>query len=281
MGCPEPLVVSSEPRVGCPEPLMVCLSNHFLSSFLKGELLLDQVYLSVVIPAYNEESRIGSTLEQVIGFLSAQPYSWEVLVADDGSTDSTNRLVADLAQTQPSLRLLGLKHRGKGWAVGHGMLQANGAYRLLCDADLSVPIEQVDRLLPPQVENVDIAIGSREVLGARRIGEPPRRHLMGRIYNALVRLIAVPGLQDTQCGFKCFRQEVVPDLFQRQTMQGFAFDVEILFLALKSGIKVQEVPIDWYYRDHSKVRTLRDSLAMSLDLLKIRWRHRHGRRKPA
>ena len=118
--------------------------------------------------------------------------------------------MAELAQTQPGLRLLSLSHQGKGGAVGHGMLQAKGAYRLFCDADLSVPIEQVDRLLPPHVENVDIAIGSREVPGARRIGEPPRRHLMGRIYNTLVRLVAVPGLQDTQCGFKCFRQEVVP-----------------------------------------------------------------------
>ena len=233
-----------------------------------------QVFLSVVIPAYNEESRIGSTLERVIGFLSAQSYSWEILVADDGSTDSTGRLVSEVAQTQPGLRLLSLNHRGKGWAVRNGMLEAKGAYRLFCDADLSVPIEQVARLLPPQVENVGVAIGSREVQGARRIGEPPRRHLMGRIYNALVRLIAVAGLQDTQCGFKCFRQEVVPDLFQRQTMPGFAFDVEILFLALKSGTKVQEVPVDWYYQDRSKVRTIRDSLAMTLDLMKIRWRHR-------
>lgn len=237
---------------------------------------MSQVFLSIIIPAYNEESRIGETVEQVIGYLSSRPYTWEILVADDGSTDATGRLVADLAAIHHNLRLISLCHRGKGWAVKNAMLGAHGQYRLLCDADLSVPIEQVERFLPPQVGEVDIAIGSRETAGARRIGEPFRRHFMGRVYNMLVRLLAVPGLADTQCGFKCFRCEIVPELFQRQTMDGFAFDVEALFLATRAGMTLREIPVDWYFRERSKVRTFRDSWFMTLDLLKIRWRHRGG-----
>lgn len=237
---------------------------------------MDQVFLSLVIPAYNEEARISATLERVISYLQGRSYSWEVLVADDGSTDGTSGLVAEAAATQPNLRVVSLGHRGKGWAVKNAMLAAKGEYRVLCDADLSVPIEQVERLIPPQTEGVDIALGSRAAQGARRIGEPPRRHLMGRIYNALVRTIAVSGIHDTQCGFKCYRGAVVPSLFERQTMDGFAFDVEMLFLAGKDGMTLREVPVDWYYREHSKVRAFRDSLAMTLDLVRIRWRHLRG-----
>ena len=238
---------------------------------------MDQVFLSVVIPAYNEETRISGTLRQVIEFLGARPYSWEIVVADDGSTDATARLVDELAKAHPNLRLLTLGHRGKGWAVKNAMLASHGEYRLLCDADLSVPIEQVERLLPPQCEGVDIALGSRDAPGARRIGEPRRRRLMGRVYNTLARLMATRGLHDTQCGFKCFRQAVVPHLFQRQTMDGFAFDVQVLFLARKSGLTVREVAVDWYYRERSKVRPFRDSMSMTLDLLKIRWRYLIGK----
>lgn len=232
-----------------------------------------QPYLSIVIPAYNEESRIVSTLEQVISFLSSRSYTWEVLVADDGSTDSTAALVRDFAVQRPSVRLLCLSHQGKGWAVKHGMLAATGQYRFLCDADLSMPFEQVERFLSPMMEGVDIAIGSRELANSRRIGEPARRHLMGRIYNWLVRILAVPGVRDTQCGFKCFRGDVAPELFREQTTAGFAFDVEILFLARRAGLTIQEVGIDWYYREQSKVRPVLDSLAMTWDLLEIRWRH--------
>ena len=234
------------------------------------------VFLSIVIPTYDEESLILGTLEQVVGFLATCQYSWEVVVADDGSTDGTAQLVGNFAANHPGVRLLCLRHHGKGWAVQQGMLEAYGEYRFLCDADLSMPIEQLERFLPPRVSDLDIGIGSREAPGARRVGEPAFRHIMGRIYNILVRSLAVPGVNDTQCGFKCFRGEIVPQLFHRQTMHGFAFDVEVLFLAAREGLNVREIPIDWYYRQQSKVRPLRDALFMTRDLLKIRWRYSRG-----
>lgn len=240
---------------------------------------LPDPFLSLVIPAYNEELRILRTLGQIVRFLNTRSYSYEVVVVDDGSDDSTAALVSDFASRHSNIRILTLSHRGKGWAVKNGMLAASGCYRFLCDADLSMPIEQVDRFLPPQLVGFDIAIGSRESQGSRRIGEPSRRHFMGRFYNALVRLVAVPGIDDTQCGFKCFKGEIAPELFQSQTIDGFAFDVEVLYLALQRGFKMQEVGIDWYYRERSKVHPLRDSLRMTRDLLKIRWRHRRSRRK--
>lgn len=238
---------------------------------------MPQPFLSIVIPAYNEEPRILRTLGQVVRFLDSRNYSWEVVVVDDGSTDTTADLVDDFASRHSNVRLLRVEHRGKGWAVRHGMLDAIGSYRFLCDADLSMPIEQVDRFLPPQLDGVDIAIGSREAPDSRRIGEPSKRHLMGRFYNTLVRLLAVPGVNDTQCGFKCFRGETVPDLFGKQTIHGFAFDVELLYLAGRAGLTVKEVGIDWYYRELSKVRPVQDSLRMTRDLLKVRWRHRRSR----
>ncbi len=235
---------------------------------------MPQPYLSVVIPAFNEELRISDTLSQIVAYLTAQDYGWEVVVADDGSQDQTAQLVDQVNLEHPNVTCLRLPHRGKGWAVKNGMLAAQGEYRLLCDADLSVPFAQVERLLPPLGPGFDIVLGSREAPGAERFGEPVRRHLMGRVFNLLVSRLAVPGLADTQCGFKCFRGEVAEDLFGRQTIDGFSFDVELLHLAHKRGLTFAEVGVDWYYRSESKVRPFRDSLSMTLDLLKIRWRHR-------
>jgi glycosyltransferase involved in cell wall biosynthesis len=231
-----------------------------------------------VIPVYNEEPRISGTLEQIVSFLERWPHTWEVVISDDGSTDASAELIGKFASRYPNVHLLSLPHRGKGWAVKNGMLAAQGQYRLLCDADLSVPIEQVERLLPPQAEAVDVAIGSREAPVSRRIGEPERRHLMGRVYNALVQLLAVPGVRDTQCGFKCFRGEVVPDLFQGRIIDGFGFDVEVLYRARRAGMSVREFGVDWYYRERSKVRPVHDSIAMTCDLLRMRWRYRRRRR---
>ena len=233
-------------------------------------------FLSVVIPTYNEEARIRRTLDRITQYLATREYRWEVVVSDDGSTDGTSRLVEEAAAVNPNVRMLYLAHRGKGWAVKNGILAACGEYRLFCDADLAVPIEQVERLLPPRLQDVDVAVGSREQPESSRIGEPGTRRLMGRAFNWLVRAVALPGLNDTQCGFKCFRAEVVPLLFQRQHLDGFTFDTELLFLARKMGLTIQEVGVEWYYGDGSKVRPIKDSLSMTRDLFRIRRLHFKG-----
>ncbi len=227
------------------------------------------VHLSLVIPVFNEERRIESSLQQVLTYLRKQTYPWEVLVVDDGSQDSTVDLVEKLSSQAPEISLIREPHRGKGHAVKAGMLAAKGAYRFQCDADLSMPIEQVSRFLPPAQRDYDIAVGSREVAGARRIGEPAHRHLMGRVFNQMVRLMAV-GLRDTQCGFKCYAGSRAHELFRLQRLDGFGFDVEILFLAHQRNLRVVEVPIDWYYRRESRVRPLQDTLRMVRELISIR-----------
>ncbi len=240
-------------------------------------------FLSIVIPTYNERRRIVDTLTEVAGYLATQAYSWEVVVADDGSTDGTADLVREFREGHPGVRLLPLSHGGKGWAVRHGILEAQGEFRFTCDADLSMPIAQISRFLPPDRSGFDVAIASREVPGARRIGEPGSRRLMGRIYNLAVRALVLPGLADTQCGFKCYRGQVAEEVFPLQRFDGFSFDVEVLYIARRRGMVVVEVPIDWYYRSHSKVRPVRDSLAMARDLLRMRWRRlsgRYGRSRP-
>ena len=231
-------------------------------------------HLSVVIPAYNEEIRISRTIREIVAYLREQDYEWEIVVADDGSSDATARLVPEAADGDPRVRVLSLEHRGKGWAVRNGMLAASGEFRLLSDADLSVPIAQLEWLLPPHSGGVDVAVGSREAPGAARYGEPGRRHFMGRVFNAVVRRLASVGLADTQCGFKCFRADAAERLFSRATLDGFSFDVEVLHLARRSGMRVAEIGVDWHYREHSKVRPFRDALSMTMDLLRIRWRHR-------
>jgi len=240
----------------------------------------DRPYLSVVIPAYNEERRVVSTLRQVTDLLEGQGYTWEVVVVDDGSTDATVALVEEFARHRKGVSLLRVPHGGKGWAVKRGMLHAEGEHRFLCDADLSMPIEQLPLFLPPTTGGCDIAIGSREAPGALRVGEPTLRRLMGRVYNLLVRLFLVHNLKDTQCGFKCFRGDAAHKLFSLQRLSGFAFDIEVLFLSQKRGLQVCEVPIKWYYRSRSKVSPLRDTLAMTWDILRVRWFHFRGKYPP-
>lgn len=232
--------------------------------------------LSIIIPAHNEQSRLPSTLEQVLAFLANQSYAAEVLVVENASTDRTGELAEGYAHENRSLRVIRTPERGKGLAVRLGMLAAKGEYRFMCDADLSMPIEQVNRFLPPSRSDFDVAIGSREVHGAVRYDEPLRRHLGGRLMNLAIRLLILPQFQDTQCGFKCFRGAIVQDLFGRQTLNGWSFDVELLFLAERLGYRVVEIPIDWYYRSESKVSAVRDSLRMVNDILLIRARARRG-----
>src|SRR4030066_2501537 len=191
----------------------------------------------------------------------------EGVVVEKGSMDHTFQIAQNFATTHPLIRVLQNSQTGKGGAVQQGMLAAQGEYRFMCDVDFSMPIDEINRFLPPALKDYDIAIASREAPGAVRHGEPYYRHFVGRIYNGLIRRPALPGLQDTQCGFKCFRGAVADDLFTRQTLTGWSFDVEILFIARLLGYKIIELPIHWYYSPHSKINMVRDSFKMRIYLL--------------
>lgn len=237
-------------------------------------------FLSIVIPAHNEEHRLPPSLQKIELFLKTQPYKAEVLVIENGSRDRTMEVAQGFTRQMPSLRVIREEQRGKGLAVRRGMLEARGEYRFICDADLSMPIEQVNRFLPPLIQQPDVVIGSREIAGAVRYAEPAYRHLIGRGFNTIVRLMALPGLQDTQCGFKCFCARAAEEVFTRQSLTGMSFDVEVLFIARRLGYKIQEVPIDWYFDPDSRVRLVKDSLSMFFDLLTIRRNAIQGRYGP-
>jgi dolichyl-phosphate beta-glucosyltransferase len=242
---------------------------------------MEHPFLSIVVPAYNEEGRLPQTLPRIVDFVQAQEYAAEVIVVDDGSADGTCGVVEEIAAAAPFVRLIRNEHRGKGYAVKTGGMAAAGDFIFLCDADLSMPIEEVAHFLPPALEEYDVAIGSREVEGARRYDEPGLRHLMGRVFNTLVRVLAVRGFQDTQAGFKCFAREAAREMFPYQTMDGFGFDVEILFIAQKRGFRIVEVPINWYYMSNSRVSPVSDSVRMFREILQVRingWRGLYDRR---
>lgn len=231
--------------------------------------------LSIIIPAHNEEARLPITLPRVLAHMESRDYETELVIVDSGSRDRTSAIATEFAEDHTDVHLLRVRQPGKGLAVRAGMHSAVGEYRFICDADLSMPIEEVDRFLPPQLDRVDIAIASREAPGAVRYGEPVYRHLIGRGFNSLVRILAIPHLQDTQCGFKMFRAEVAEDVFRRQVLEGWTFDVEVLYIALRLGYQVREVPIPWYYNTGSRVHVVSDSFAMFFDLFRIRlndWR---------
>jgi glycosyltransferase involved in cell wall biosynthesis len=238
-------------------------------------------YLSVVIPAYNEASRLPATLDKVMSYLEGCTYTYEVLVVDDGSEDRTADIVEEIAASHPYLTAIRNPHRGKGYAVRTGMLRATGRFILYSDADLSAPIEEVEKLLPYLEGKYDVAIGSREGIGAARYDEPHYRHLMGRVFNTFVRVVALPQFNDTQCGFKAFRKEAAHTLFRNLHLYGdntadikgamvTGFDVEVLYLALKWDYKVKEVPVHWYYSPGTKVNPLKDTFRMLKDITKVR-----------
>jgi len=232
--------------------------------------------LTIIIPAYNEERRLPTTLPQVADFVEAQDYPAEILVVDNASTDRTSDVVRAVAAEHPIISLLYQPIQGKGAAVRKGMLEGRGEYLFICDADLAMPIEEVNKFLPPTLSDYDVAIASREAAGAIRYNEPWYRHLMGRVFNLLVRLLAVPGIQDTQCGFKCLRREAARDIFTIQKIDGWAFDVEILHIARRRGYRIVEVPIHWYYGEGSRVSPIRDSINMLVEVLHIRRSGRSG-----
>ena len=233
--------------------------------------------MSVVIPAYNEAARIAPTLDELAGYLDEQPYSWEALVVDDGSEDDTFAIVSAWAAGGSGVRVTRNRHCGKGWAVRTGMLETTGKYRFMCDADMAMPVRWIGEFVSRMEAGADIVIGSREARGARRFDEPAYRHLMGRVFNWAVRAVAVRGFQDTQCGFKCFTAGAAADLFGMQRSKGMGFDVEILYLALKRGYAVEEMPIDWHHQPISRVRPGADTIDMLKDTLLVRLRDAAGK----
>lgn len=235
-----------------------------------------QPLASVIIPAYNEERRLPASLRRVAAFVQEQIQRIEVIVVDDGSQDATAAIAEEFAGQYPFIALVRSPHGGKGAAVRAGIARGAGQYLIISDTDLAVPIEEIQKFVPPQLEGYDVAIASREARGARRFNEPYYRHLMGRAYNLMVRLIAVPHIQDTQCGFKAFRREAARQLFARQTITGWGFDVEILFIAQRLGYQIVEVPVDWYYGKESKIHPVRDTIGMVRELLKVRRNARRG-----
>lgn len=238
-------------------------------------------YLSIILPVHNEENRLPATLEQVNRFITAQPFSSEVLIIENGSSDRSFEIAQAFCVRHPEFSAYHEDARGKGLAVRNGMLKASGQYRIFCDVDLSMPVNEILRFLPPHVEHADIVIGSREAAGAVRYNEPAYRHFIGRIFNSMVRLAVLPGVQDSQCGFKMFTARCAEDVFVKQTLNGMSFDVEVLYIARRAGYSMLEIPIPWYFNPDSRVRLVDDSIRMAYDLLVIRRNARRGRYGPA
>ena len=198
-------------------------------------------FLSIIIPAHNEENRLPGTLEQVTGFLANQAFTWEFVIVENGSKDGTLAVAQRFAEKHKNIRVL-QSEQGKGAAVKRGMLDARGEYRFMCDADLSMPVEEILKFIPPDREDLEIAIASREAKGAVRYNEPSYRHLGGRGINYIVQALILPGLNDTQCGFKCFRADVAEKIFSLQTLNGWSFDIELLFIARRHKYRIEEIP---------------------------------------
>lgn len=232
--------------------------------------------VSIVIPAFNEERRLGATLVTVTEYLREQPWDWEVRVVDDGSADRTVAVAEAASSEEWRIVVQREPHRGKGGAVKAGLLAAKGEYRFICDADLSMPIGEIERFLPPRATDFDVAIGSREGLRARRVGEPPYRHVAGRLFNLGVQALVLPGIEDSQCGFKMFTASAVRSIFPKVGVDGWAFDVEVLAIARAQGLRIVELPIEWHYRAESRLSMLRDGWQMLQELIRIRLRSIRG-----
>ncbi len=236
--------------------------------------------VSVIIPAYNEAERLPLTLKATAEVFAARGEAFDILVVDDGSTDGTASLVAEFAKQHPeyTVQCLGYGgNRGKGYAVRYGMLRATGDRRLFCDADLATPAEEYDVVLAAMsAADTEIGIGSRPLRRSQLlVHQPWYREALGRGFNQAVQILAVPGIEDTQCGFKVWTAQAAEDVFSRCKLDGFAFDSEALFIARRLGYRIAEVPIRWSHKDGSKVSMVRDGLRMLRDLASVRWLHRH------
>jgi dolichyl-phosphate beta-glucosyltransferase len=238
-------------------------------------------YLSVVIPSYNEMTNIKrNVLDEVIEYLKKQNYQWEVLLSDDGSTDGTTDELKTFAKKHKNVEVVENIHAGKGPTVQSGMLKAKGEWVLFTDFDQSTPLKEVEKLLKYK-DTHQVIIGSREIQGAKRDKEPLHRHIMGKGFNFLVQTLAIPGIYDTQCGFKIFSSDANKRIFSNLIVYGRseertdaftgAFDVEALFLARKKSFKVNEVPIIWHHNETDRVSPIKDSVRMLRDIIKVRF----------
>lgn len=236
---------------------------------------------SIVIPAYNEEDRLPPYLAAIQDFFATTPWSVEVIVADDGSVDRTASLVEQLADRWPALKIHSLPHnQGKGAAVRQGILRARGKRILFADADGATPISELHRLSKALDEGADIAIGSRAILDSETHVETSwRRRVIGRTFHALVSIVGVRRIRDTQCGFKAFRAEVALPLFDTLTIDGFGFDVEVILLAQRADLRIAEVPVNWTHVDGSRISIFRDSPRMAMDVVSVRVKMLGGRYK--
>jgi len=233
---------------------------------------MKECFLSVIIPAYNEGKRLLSTLSKICAYLSTKDFPYEIIVVDDGSTDNTLQMVKNFASSNRHIVILiNEQNSGKGYSVRKGMLSARGEYAFFTDADLSTPIEEIEKCLPYLINGYDVVIGSRSMPGSDiLVHQPWYREKMGKIFNFMVNMVLLKGIIDTQCGFKGFKREAVKSVFNRCKIDGFSFDVEALYLSRKYNFKIKEIPIRWENSPLSKVSPIKHSLQMFKDLIGIK-----------
>ncbi len=230
--------------------------------------------VSIIIPAYKEEERLGSTLQKINNYFQNKNFSYEIIVVDDGSNDRTS----EIASNYPNVvSLIQPANMGKGAAVRRGMLESSGKFRLFTDADLSTPIHEFDKLYDTFNNGYEVVIGSRAVDSSMiKVHQPFYREMMGKTFNKIVQFLVVKGISDTQCGFKGMSSTAAMNIFSKCKIDGFGFDVEMLYLADKLKFKIKEIPVEWYNDDRSKVDPIKDSIKMFLEILKIRSIHKNG-----
>jgi len=246
------------------------------------EEIMNQVEFSVITPAYNEQDKITSSLTQIVSFMREFSESFEILICNDGSKDKTAEVVRQYMEDVPEVTLLDNPHKGKGFCIWDGVMHAKGKYIYVADADLSAPMPELKKLFVWMKDHdYDVVIGTREGIGARRVGEPLIRHIMGRVFNLWIQVLVLPGIDDTQCGFKLFKGEVAQAVFSRFILYGAkakvtnkpylgAYDVEALYIARMLGYKIKEIPVTWTYVKTSRLSHIRDSLKMAFDVLRIK-----------
>ena len=228
--------------------------------------------LSIVVPGYNETSRLPKSIPGLIEYLDRAEFSAELILSDDGSTDGTFALMEEYAASRPYIKAVGYAtNRGKGRAVANGVAASSGMVVLISDADFSTPIEEVFKVWAPVTAGAGVAIGSRALSGEGIVHQPWYRTMMGRVFNLCVQVIILPGLWDTQCGFKLFRGDLARTIFAEMRSDGFAFDVEAIYLARRAGETVKEVPVKWVNDTASKVSPIKDSIKMLVGIIKIRF----------